>query len=167
MTIVQIEIMDLSLSVDNVIAAVALAPKGPDGEEKMWVVYTGVAIGILALRLAAGVCIRLLHKYPVLAQTAFLLVGYVGFILVFELLTHIHILPWQKFIGIVIITAITLYYGRSHVLQAIIKPVIRIALPLMRAFAGLLDWVFWPLRKLHELIARMFRKALPKEETQT
>ena len=164
MTIAQIELMDLSLSVDNVIAAVALAPKGPDGQEKMWVVYTGVGIGILALRLAAGVCIRLLHKYPVLAQTAFLLVGYVGFILVFELLTHIHIQAWQKFIGIVIITAITIYYGRSPVLQKILDPLIQVALPLMRAFAGLLDWVFWPLRKLHEVIARMFRKAMPKTE---
>jgi tellurite resistance protein TerC len=164
MTIAQIELMDLSLSVDNVIAAVALAPKGPDGQEKMWVVYTGVAIGILALRLAAGVCIRLLQKYPILAQTAFLLVGYVGFILVFELLTHIHIQAWQKFIGIVIITLITVNYSRYPVLQTIFDPIIKLALPLMRAFAGLLDFVFWPLRKLHEVIARMFRKAVPKEE---
>lgn len=165
MTIMQIELMDLSLSVDNVIAAVALAPKGPDGQEKMWVVYTGVFIGILALRLAAGVCIRLLQKYPVLGQTAFLLVGYVGFILVFELLTHIHIQAWQKFIGIVIITAIALYYDRSPVLQKILRPVILVSLPLMKAFAGVLDWVFWPLRKLHEIISRMFRKSVPVEES--
>ncbi len=165
MTIAQIELMDLSLSVDNVIAAVALAPKGPDGEEKMWVVYTGVFIGILALRLAAGVCIRLLQKYPSLAQTAFILVGYVGFILVLELLTHIHIQPWQKFIGIVIITAISMFYDRSPILQKILSPLLRVSMPMMKAFAGVLDLVFWPLRKLHEAISKMFRKSVPKVET--
>jgi predicted tellurium resistance membrane protein TerC len=38
-TIIAIEIMDLSLSVDNVVAAVAMSPK-------LWVVCLGVFIGI-------------------------------------------------------------------------------------------------------------------------
>ena len=88
-TILAIEIMDLSLSVDNVVAAVALSPK-------LWVVCTGVFIGILALRFVAGVCIRLLEKFPVLEHTAFLLIGYVGFILLAELTIHDPPEPPQK-----------------------------------------------------------------------
>jgi len=82
-TIVAIEIMDLSLSVDNVVAAVAMSPQ-------LWVVCTGVFIGILALRFVAGACIRLIEKFPILEHTAFILVGYVGFILVYELLSDPH-----------------------------------------------------------------------------
>jgi len=70
------------------VAAVALAPKDlVTGEREMWVVYTGVFIGILALRFLAGYCITLLNKFPILAKTAFLLVGYVGFILLAELIS--------------------------------------------------------------------------------
>ena len=70
-TVASIELMDLSLGVDNVVAAVALS-------DKMWVVCTGVFIGILALRFVAGHCIKLIEKFPVLEHTAFLLIGFVG-----------------------------------------------------------------------------------------
>jgi predicted tellurium resistance membrane protein TerC len=60
--------MDLSLSVDNVVVAVAMSPK-------LWVVCTGVFIGILALRLVAGYCIQLIERYPILEHTAFVLIG--------------------------------------------------------------------------------------------
>ncbi len=63
MTVIAIEIMDLSLSVDNVVAAVAMSPK-------LWVVCTGVFIGILALRFVAGYCIKLIEKFPILEHTA-------------------------------------------------------------------------------------------------
>jgi YkoY family integral membrane protein len=42
-TITMIALMDLSLSVDNVVAAIALSP------DKLWPVYVGVTIGIVAL----------------------------------------------------------------------------------------------------------------------
>ena len=113
-TIAAIEIMDLSLSVDNVVAAVAMSPKP-------WVVCTGVFIGILALRFVAGACIKLIEKFPILEHTAFLLVGYVGFILVYEILSDphggmqilpgpVHVTTWQKFIGIAIIVTISILY---------------------------------------------------------
>jgi tellurite resistance protein TerC len=162
MTIAQIELMDLSLSVDNVVAAVALAPI-KNGQKEMWVVYLGVFIGILALRLLAGYCIRLLQKYPVLAQTAFILVGYVGFILIFELLFHFHVNSWQKFIGVVIITACTIIYSRQPGLQKVLAPVLKVIFQVMRAFALLLDSVFWPLRKLHETITKIFRRRVAEQ----
>ncbi len=164
MTVVQIELMDLTLSIDNVVAAVAMAPRDPVTKEyKMWVVYAGVFIGILALRLLAGYCLRLLERFPILAKTAFLLVGYVGFILLAELIFHIHITSWEKFIGIVIITGLTILYSRKPWAERMLRPVVAVGMPLMRIFAGLLDKVFWPLRKLHEIIAkRLFRPKPPE-----
>ena len=165
MTVLQIELMDLSLSVDNVVAAVALAPRDPPvtGPPKMWVVYTGVFIGILTLRLLAGYCIRLLQRFPILAKTAFLLVGYVGFILLSELIFHYHIQPWQKFIGIAIITGLTLLYSQKPWAKRLFQPLVTVGMPLMRVFAGALDSVFWPLRKLHEVIWRKFRRSVADE----
>ena len=159
MTVLQIEIMDLSLSIDNVVAAVALAPLAPDGSKKMWVVYAGVFIGILALRLLAGYCIGLLQRFPILAKTAFILVGYVGFILLAEVAYHFHVHAWQKFIGIVIITALTILYARGGLVYTLFRPLVMAAQPVMRAFAGTLDAFFWPLRKLHEMMSRIFRRA--------
>lgn len=165
MTVVQIELMDLTLSIDNVVAAVAMAPKDPvtGNPTKMWIVYSGVFIGILALRLLAGYCIRLLEKFPILAKTAFLLVGYVGFILLAELIFHIHVHSGQKFIGIAIITALTILYSRQSWAERLLNPLVKVGLPLMRGFAGLFDAIFWPLRKLHEVIARRFLRS--KKET--
>lgn len=163
MTVVQIELMDLSLSLDNVVAAVALAPKDPaTGDRQLWVVYAGVFIGILALRILAGYCIKLLQKYPILGKTAFLLVGYVGFILLTEVISArlghpIHVHSWQKFIGVVLITAITILYGRKKVVYTLLQPVVFVGTPLMWLFATILDGIFWPLHKIHDAITGAFR----------
>ncbi len=119
-TVVAIGLMDLSLSVDNVVAAVAMSPK-------LWVVCSGVMIGIIALRFLAGICMRLIEKFPILEETAFLLIGYVGAILVFEMATHIEIHSTGKFVGIVLITATTLAYAKYPTLQAALKPLVKLA----------------------------------------
>lgn len=124
-TVVSIELMDLSLGVDNVVAAVALS-------DELWVVITGVFIGILALRFIAGYCIRLIEKFPVLEHTAFLLIGFVGAILLVELFTHVDVKTWQKFIGIVAIIAFTIWYSKKPSLQKFMRPI--------NAF------LMWPLR---------------------
>lgn len=129
-TIIAIEIMDLSLSVDNVVAAVAMSPK-------LWVVCLGVFIGILALRFVAGACIRLIEKFPILADTAFILIGYVGGILVYELLSDphsglqllpgpVHVSAGQKFIGIVIILALSILYSKVPALQKALSPLLKL-----------------------------------------
>jgi len=134
-TIISIEIMDLSLSVDNVVAAVAMSPK-------LWVVCTGVFIGILALRFVAGACLKLIEKFPILEETAFLLIGYVGFILVFELLSDPnsglqllpgpgHVSALEKFVGIVLIMALSILYSRSGAFQKVARPFLKASFPLM------------------------------------
>ena len=141
-TIVSIEIMDLSLSVDNVVAAVAMSPK-------LWVVCTGVFIGILALRFVAGACLKLMEKHPILEEAAFLLIGYVGFILLIEILSDpqvgfqildgpIHITALQKFVGIVAILVSALAYSKSLVLQKVLRPILKIVRLPMFLFSGVL-----------------------------
>jgi tellurite resistance protein TerC len=107
-TVAQIEIMDLSLSLDNVVAAVAL-------DRRIWVICAGVFIGIACLRFVAGFCIRLIERHPVLKTTAFLLVGFVGVLLLAELLlAHFgyEIPSAVKFGGIFLIVAASLLYER-------------------------------------------------------
>jgi YkoY family integral membrane protein len=158
-TVIQIELMDLSLSIDNVVAAVILSPK-------LWVVCTGVFIGILALRYVAGFCIKLLERFPVLAQTAFLLVGFVGMLLFYEIGTGHHVTSLQKFAGICVVLGASLVYGQSPGLQRVFGPFFRAVSIAMRFFAVTFDAVFWPLRKLHQAIAK-FLKRRKKEDLST
>ncbi len=142
-TIVAIEVMDLSLSVDNVVAAVAMSPK-------LWVVCTGVFIGILALRFVAGACIKLIEKFPILEETAFLLIGYVGFILVYELMSDphsglqvfpdllpgpVHVSAGEKFIGIVIIVLLSILYSKVPALQKALNPLFKLLSAPMKLIA--------------------------------
>jgi len=147
MTVLSIEVMDLSLSVDNVVAAVALS-------SKLWLVCTGVFIGILALRYLAGICIGLLERHPVLASTAFLLVGYVGMLLLYEMASGQERGPLEKFAGIVAIVLATILYGRSPRLQRICAPMIRAAQVPMRFVSHIVEAVFWPLRALFCFLRR-------------
>jgi tellurite resistance protein TerC len=122
MTVLSIELMDLSLSLDNVVAAVAL-------DRRMWVICTGVFIGILILRFVAGACITLVERHPILKTTAFLLVGFVGCLLLLELLIEwsggsFHINSGLKFAGIVAITGASLLYERFKTPAGLRDPVV-------------------------------------------
>ena len=150
-TVASIEIMDLSLSVDNVVAAVALSPD-------LWVVCTGVFIGILTLRLVAGFCIPLIQKFPILESTAFILIGYVGLILVFEQTTHLDVTTWQKFIGIVLIIALSLWYSKTPALQKGLSPLLRALLAPMwlvdKTVGTFFAILFWPFRAAWRAVRR-------------
>ena len=155
MTVLAIEFMDLSLSVDNVVAAVAISPK-------LWVVCTGVFIGILALRFLAGVCIKLIEKFPILENAAFLLIGYVGFILLAELTLHIGVGPLGKFIGICIILALALIYERASLMQKLLAIPFWIVSWPMKTYSlivgSVLSVVFLPFR----FVVGLFRRS-PEE----
>jgi len=144
MTVLAIEFMDLSLSVDNVVAAVAISPK-------LWVVCTGVFIGILALRFLAGICIKLIDKFPILEDTAFLLIGYVGCLLLAELTWHIEVGAFGKFIGICIILTAALLYGEAPRFRSFCTPLFRSLVWPMKTYSAItgfiLGLIFWPVRR--------------------
>ncbi len=158
-TIAMISLMDLSLSVDNVVAAIALSPKD------LWPVYVGVTIGIIALRLVAGMAIKMIVKYPVLEHTAFILIGYVGLLLLSELHFHdffeemgplkVKIL---KFAGIILITVLTIAWSRIEVMQKVLNPILRVLLLPMNLVAALIGAVIvaitWPFRWIWSAVKR-------------
>ncbi|MBX7209119.1 MAG: DUF475 domain-containing protein [Verrucomicrobiaceae bacterium] len=172
-TITMIALLDLSLSFDNVVAAVAFA------RDNIALVYLGVTIGIVTLRLVAGWCIRLIEKHPWLEHTAFLLVGFVGLLLCAELWWDTHMktpLDWRglalisgkeghfhiekivKFGGILGILAGHVAYEKVPAMKTILRPPLRVLLLPAELIAGMVGGVFlaltWPLRWLWRKVCR-------------
>ena len=149
--LVQIGLMDLSLSIDNVIAAVGLAPKNPNGDPVMWPIYLGVLIAILALQAIAPHAMNLLRRFPILEPTAFVLIGYVGVLLIVEETVHlatgaaIHVPPYAKFAGILFIIWIALLYAADGAVRRAVRPLVHIALPVMRGVTRVVAVLLWPL----------------------
>jgi YkoY family integral membrane protein len=156
--LLQIGLMDLSLSIDNVIAAVGLAPKDPTGDPVMWPIYAGVLIAILALQQIAPHAVNLLKKYPILEPTAFVLIGYVGALLISEetyrLFTGapIHLPAYAKFVGILLIIWVALFYEADGAVRRVVKPLVRLSVPVMRAITRVVGIILYPLEQLLAMI---------------
>jgi len=166
-TIAMIAFLDLSLSFDNVVAAVAFA------RDNIWLVYLGVTIGIITLRMVAGYCIKLLEKHPWLEHTAFLLVGFVGVLLTVELNWdtfvkqelsvmgytlihedegHYHFQKPVKFAGIFAIILGHLAYERFRIVRTVIRPFAKVMRHVFALIAKTIGAAFmaltWPIRRL-------------------
>jgi YkoY family integral membrane protein len=158
LVLVQIGLMDLSLSIDNVIAAVGLAPKTPSGDPVMWPIYVGVLIAILALQQIAPHAMNLLKKYPILEPTAFVLIGYVGILLVFEETYHLvtggplHLPAYAKFVGILMIIWVALFYEADGAVRRAVQPVVTLLVPVMGVITRVVGILLWPLEQLFEKI---------------
>lgn len=76
-TIIMVELTDIAFSIDSILAAVAVS-------NKLHIVVFGGVMGIIMMRFAASVFIKMIAVYPRLESTAFLLVGIVGTKLIFE-----------------------------------------------------------------------------------
>lgn len=108
--VLAVELADLAFSLDNVVAAVALS-------RELWVVFTGVALGIVTMRFAAGIFVWMIQRYPVLEAAAYILVFNIGTELLLEDLVHIRFTDAQKFLISAGTIVLTVVYGRSAVLQ--------------------------------------------------
>ncbi|PZA08854.1 MULTISPECIES: DUF475 domain-containing protein [unclassified Meiothermus] len=69
--VVMINVIDLAFAVDSVLVVIAFS-------ENFWVIFTGVAVGILLIRLAAGWMVQVMERYPRLEQVAYAVVGWAG-----------------------------------------------------------------------------------------
>ncbi|KHE67481.1 TerC family protein, partial [Halobacillus sp. BBL2006] len=96
-TVLKVELADLAFAVDSILAAVALAVALPDtglpevgslDGGKFAVILAGGMIGIIIMRFAANVFVKLLHSRPGLEIAAFVIVGWVGVKLVVSTLAH-------------------------------------------------------------------------------
>ncbi|KIY20984.1 MULTISPECIES: TerC family protein [Mesobacillus] len=105
-TVWKVELADIAFAVDSILAAVALAMTlpntnlpaigGMDGG-KFLVVFAGGIIGLVIMRFAANLFVKLLQSRPSLEIAAFAIVGWVGVKLTVLTLGHpdIGILPYD------------------------------------------------------------------------
>ncbi|MCW3128421.1 MAG: rane protein [Bacteroidetes bacterium] len=70
-TVLMVELMDLTFSIDNVFAAVAFT-------DNIVLVCIGVFIGIIAMRIVAGYFVKLMELFPFLDTIAFVIIGLLG-----------------------------------------------------------------------------------------
>ncbi|WP_345949558.1 DUF475 domain-containing protein [Mucilaginibacter sp. PAMB04274] len=82
-TVALVEVMDLAFSIDNVFAAVAFT-------DHVFLIYTGVFIGILAMRFVAQAFVKLMEKFTFLETIAFIVIGVLGIKLSSSLYTHFY-----------------------------------------------------------------------------
>jgi tellurite resistance protein TerC len=153
LTVLNVEMMDLAFSLDNVVAAVSLS-------DKLWVVLLGVFIGILVMRFAAGIFSYVVEREPILKTAAYILVLNIGVELLLEDLAHIEIGDWTRF-GISIATiALTLAYAHLPFLR-VFRPLL---IWLSQGFAlinAFVSWALAPLRGAFGLLMSAFRRRQP------
>jgi YkoY family integral membrane protein len=112
MTVAQIALADIAFAVDSILAAVALVvdlPNTPMREiggmdgAKFIVIIIGAIAGLIVIRFAAGVFVKLLTKRPSLEKAAMLLVGWVGVKLLMHTLAHpsVHIISHDFVEGVI------------------------------------------------------------------
>lgn len=82
-TVVMVELMDAAFSIDNVIAANAYS-------RNIVLIWSGVFIGILAMRFVAQGFVRLLERYPFLEVCAYTVILLLGLKLSLTLFTHFY-----------------------------------------------------------------------------
>jgi tellurite resistance protein TerC len=148
--VLAVELTDLVFSLDNVVAAVALS-------DKIWVVFIGVALGILFMRFAAGWFSYLVEKVPVLKKTAYILVLNIGVELLVEDLARIDIKPGLRLAITGVTVLLSLAYNYIRPLH-IFKPVL---VWMAEGFANvneLLDLALVPLVAFLSLCWRIVRK---------
>lgn len=81
-TVAVIEMTDIAFAVDSILAAIAVVGSPPAGHQgphpKLWVVLTGGILGVVLMRVAAALFIRLLERFPRFETSAYLLVCVIG-----------------------------------------------------------------------------------------
>jgi YkoY family integral membrane protein len=103
-TVVMVEVMDAAFSIDNVIAANAYS-------KNIILIWTGVFIGILAMRFVATGFMRLMEKYPFLETCAYCVIAMLGIKLTLSGLNHFY--PCSAFARFMEGEHECLYYSRG------------------------------------------------------
>src|SRR5688572_7713436 len=81
-TVVVIELTDIAFAIDSILAAIAMVGPQKAGETgphpKLWVIIVGGMIGVIVMRFAAVLFIKLLERFPRFEVAAYLLVIVIG-----------------------------------------------------------------------------------------
>jgi len=81
-TVLYIELFDIAFAIDSIVAAVAFITNQSAAQgafhPKLWIVYVGGMLGLIAVRYAADLMSRVMDKFPRLETSAYLMVGWIG-----------------------------------------------------------------------------------------
>lgn len=87
-TVAVIELTDIAFAIDSILAAIAVVGSAPAGHvgphPKLWVVIAGGILGVVLMRIAAAMFIKLLERFPRFETSAYLLVVTIGLKLVID-----------------------------------------------------------------------------------
>jgi len=149
-TVLNVELMDLAFSLDNVVAAVSLS-------DHILIVMLGVAIGILVMRFAAGIFSHVVEREPILKQAAYILVLNIGIEILLEVFAHIEFNDMTRF-GISLATiALSLAYAHLPFMK-VFRPLLIWLGQGFNLINGLMAWVLQPIKGIFILIGRIFQR---------
>lgn len=154
LTVLNVELMDLAFSLDNVVAAVSLS-------DQIWVVILGVAIGILIMRFAAGIFSSIVLRFPILKTAAYILILNIGIEILLEEFAGVHFTDWARF-GISIGTILFAIAYSQFKLLRYSRPFFIWISQGLTLLNGLVSWAFAPLRGVLNLIAQLFKQPMAK-----
>ncbi len=89
-TVVLLNLTDLAFSVDSILAGVALIPRDMPPQQGLTIVVIGGIIGLILMRFAATIFLRVLNRYPAMDNVAYALVGWIAVKLGVETLEAAH-----------------------------------------------------------------------------
>jgi YkoY family integral membrane protein len=93
-TVAVIELTDIAFAIDSILAAIAFIPPATQTPNpKLWVVVTGGMLGVILMRFAAVVFIKLLERFPRFELSAYLLVIVIGLKLSLDWLVNSYLYP--------------------------------------------------------------------------
>ncbi len=144
--VLAVELADLTFSLDNVVAVVALS-------NEFWIVMFGVAMGILTMRFAAGVFTWLIAREPVLKAAAYVVVFNIGVELLLSEFGHLEINSLAKFMISAGTLILAVVYAHVKPLQ-VLRPVLYW---LGEGMANVNELIDWALRPIVGLIKFVFR----------
>jgi YkoY family integral membrane protein len=88
LTVASVELTDIAFAVDSILAAMAFLKPLPAGHvgphPELWVVFTGGFVGVILMRFAAVLFIKMLERFPRFEVSAYLLVIIIGCKLLIE-----------------------------------------------------------------------------------
>jgi len=141
--------VDFLLTTDNIIAAVSMS-------KVVWVVCSSVLFGVVLVGFLGRYTVRVVRRFPVLSDSIYVLIGWIGLLLMAETTTKslqiFHLTDIQKLLVLLEIILLTLIYDAMPSLQRLLNPVLKgVFLPLLRFINYPLSLLFWPIRKLTAL----------------
>lgn len=150
LVVLNVELMDLAFSLDNVVAAVSLS-------ENILIVMLGVAIGILVMRYAAGLFSIIVEKAPILKTAAYILVFNIGVELILEDFGVVEFSDWARF-GISIATILLCLAYAYFPFLRIFRPLLVWLSQGLGLVNGIINWALAPVRGIIYLVGQIFKK---------